>query len=138
MISSNRVFWWCLCFFRDKSFINFNMSNAHFNGNESIHQTHCRFSDVSRENDVILWVFQLCYVQTQIVFRNSRRLKQVLIGDDMYLKDFDDQTILDTETLSLTYLHDQVLWFEMTAETTTPNQNALIRKKLENLFRKKK
>ena len=40
----------------------------------------------------------------------------------MCVKDFDDDTISDTETLSLTYLPDRVHWPTMTADPAKPNQ----------------
>ena len=43
-------------------------------------------------------------------------------GDTMYVKAFDDDTILDTETLSQTYLPDRVHWPTMTADPAKPNQ----------------
>ena len=42
--------------------------------------------------------------------------------DAMYLKAFDDDTIPDTETLSLTYLLDRVHWPMMTADPAKRNQ----------------
>ena len=41
----------------------------------------------------------------------------------MCVKAFDDDTIPDTETLSLTYLPDRVHWLTMTADPAKPNQN---------------
>ena len=40
----------------------------------------------------------------------------------MYVKAFDGDTILDTETLSQTYLPDRVHWPTMTADPAKPNQ----------------
>ena len=40
----------------------------------------------------------------------------------MYMKAFDDDTIPDTETLSLTYLADGVHWPTVTADPAKPNQ----------------
>ena len=40
----------------------------------------------------------------------------------MCVKAFDDDTISDTETLSLTYLPDRVHWPTMTADPAKPNQ----------------
>ena len=49
---------------------------------------------------------------------------EILIGDVMYVKalNFDDDTMFDTETLSLTYLPDRVHWPTMTADLAKPNQ----------------
>ena len=47
---------------------------------------------------------------------------EILI-DAMYMKAFDDDTIPDAETLSLTYLPDRVHWPTMrTADPAKPNQ----------------
>ena len=47
---------------------------------------------------------------------------EILIERDvMYVKDFDDDTIPDTETLSLTYLSDRVHWPTMIADSSKPN-----------------
>ena len=62
---------------------------------------------------------------------NSRRVSQwtadtvdeinaLIEGDAMYVKAFDDDTIPDTERLSLTYLPDHVHWPTMTADTAKP------------------
>ena len=40
----------------------------------------------------------------------------------MYMKAFDDDTIPDTETLSLPYLADRVHWPTVTADPAKPNQ----------------
>ena len=40
----------------------------------------------------------------------------------MCVKAFDDDTISDTKTLSLTYLPDRVLWPTMTADPAKPNK----------------
>ena len=40
----------------------------------------------------------------------------------LYMKAFDDDTIPDAETLSLTYLTDRVHWPTMTADPAKPNQ----------------
>ena len=48
---------------------------------------------------------------------------EILIeGDVMYVKAFDNDTIPDTETLSLTNLPDRVHWPTMTADPVKPNQ----------------
>ena len=48
---------------------------------------------------------------------------EILIeGDAMYVKAFDDDTIPDTETLSLTYLPNRVHWPTMTTDPVKPNQ----------------
>ena len=43
-------------------------------------------------------------------------------------KAFDDQTIPDVEKFLPTYLPDCILWFEMTANPSTPNQNNYVQK----------
>ena len=43
-------------------------------------------------------------------------------GDVMYVKDFDDGTIPDTETLSLTHLPDRVRWPTVTVGPAKLNQ----------------
>ena len=50
---------------------------------------------------------------------------EILIeGYVMYVKAFDDDTIPDTETLSLTYLPDRVHWpTSWTADPAKPNQH---------------
>ena len=50
---------------------------------------------------------------------------EILIGDAMYMKAFDNDTISDTETLSLTYLPDRLHWPTMTADPAKPNQYQL-------------
>ena len=47
---------------------------------------------------------------------------EILIGDAMCVKAFVDNTIPDTETLSLTYLPDRVHWSMMNADPIKPNQ----------------
>ena len=50
-------------------------------------------------------------------------IDEILIeGDAMYVKAFDDDTIPDTEILSLTNLPDRVHWPTMTADRAKPNQ----------------
>ena len=101
------------------------MSNAYYNVNGSIIQTHCRFCDVSKGNNndfmslsALLSAKSSCLSQ----FPATRTVNWRLIEDEMYLKAFEDQAILDI----LTYLPDRVKWFEMTADPTTPNQNTFI------------
>ena len=65
-------------------------------------------------------------MQTPAVFRHGRpTVDEILIGDAMYMKAFDNDTIPDTETLSLTYLPDRVHWPTMTADPAKPNQYQL-------------
>ena len=52
----------------------------------------------------------------------ANTVDEILIGDVTYMKAFDDDTIPDTETLSLTYLLNQVHWPTMTADPAKPNQ----------------
>ena len=47
---------------------------------------------------------------------------EMLIGDAMYMKAFDNDTIPDTETLSPTYLPDLEHSPTMTADPAKPNQ----------------
>ena len=51
----------------------------------------------------------------------SDTVDEILI-DAMYMKAFDDDTILESKTLSLTYLPDRVHWPTMTADPAKPNQ----------------
>ena len=69
-------------------------------------------------------VFQLFYVQTPAVFRNwtADTVDQILTGDVMYVKAFDDGTTPDTETLSLTHLPDRVRWPTVTVDPAKLNQ----------------
>ena len=53
-------------------------------------------------------------------------------GDAMYVKAFDDGTIPDTETLSLTYLPDRVRWPTVTAHPAKPNQSRTEATKLKS------
>ena len=52
----------------------------------------------------------------------AHTVDEIPIGDAMYMKAFDDDTIPDTETLSLTYLPDRVHWPTTTADPAKPNQ----------------
>ena len=61
-------------------------------------------------------------------------------GDVMYVKVFDDGTIPDTETLSLTHLPDRVRWPTVTVDPAKLNQlptarPANARLKTENLLK---
>ena len=54
---------------------------------------------------------------------STHQADEILIeGDAIYVKSFDNDTIPDTETLSLTYLPDRVHWPTMTADPAKPNQ----------------
>ena len=73
----------------------------------------------------------MCFTAMLLKRANSCRVSQwqtdtvdkILIeGDAMYVKVFDDETISDTKTLSLTYLPDRVHWPTMTADPAKPNQ----------------
>ena len=56
------------------------------------------------EDSVLLWVFQLCYVETRASDLSQSTVDQLLTAEDaMYLKAFQKQAIPDTETISLTY-----------------------------------
>ena len=55
--------------------------------------------------------------------RPGDTVDQILTEEDaMYVKAFDDGTIPDTETLSLTHLPDRVCWPTVTANPDKPNQ----------------
>ena len=61
-------------------------------------------------------------------------------GDVMYVKAFDDGTIPDTETLSLTHLPDRVRWPTVTVDPAKLNQLPTVRPanarlKTENLLK---
>ena len=51
---------------------------------------------------------------------------EILIGDAMYMKAFDDDTIPDTETLSLTYLPYRVHWPTMAADPAKGTRQHLL------------
>ena len=81
-------------------------------------------SDVSIES-------QCAFTAMLLKRANSRRVSQwtadtvdeinvQIEGDAMYVKAFDDDTIPDTERLSLTYLPDHVHWRTMTADPAKP------------------
>ena len=55
-------------------------------------------------------------------------------GDAMYVKAFDDDTIPDTETLSLTYLPDRVHWPTTTADPAKQNQYLLTASEKYKMF----
>ena len=75
---------------------------------------------------MLLSVFQVFYVQTPAVFRNGRPTQSIrywqIEGDVMYVKAFDDGTIPDTETLSLTHLPVRVRWPTVTVDPAKLNQ----------------
>ena len=67
----------------------------------------------------------MCFYESFLLRANSCRVSpqwtadtvdEILIGDAMYVKAIDGDTIPDTETLSLTYLPDRVHWPTMTAD----------------------
>ena len=70
---------------------------------------------------MLLSVFQVFYVQTPAVFRNGRPTQSIRYWQ-MYVKAFDDGTIPDTETLSLTHLPDRVRWPTVTVDPAKLNQ----------------
>ena len=110
------------------------MSKANLIVGGNIHQADRRFSDVSRGR-------QCAFMSLSALLRaNSSRVSQwtshtvdqVLVeGDAMYLKAFDDGTIPDAETLSLTSLPDRVRWPKMTVDPTEPNQSPITLKKTD-------
>ena len=77
---------------------------------------------------MLLSVFQLFNVQTPAVFQfisqwTADTVDQILTeGDAVYVKAFDDGTIPDTETLSLTHLPDRVRWPTVTVDPAKLNQ----------------
>ena len=87
------------------------------------HQADRRLSDESQ----CAFTAMLSNVQTPAVFRSGRptqSMTEILIeGDAMCARTFDDDTIPDTETLSLTYLPDRVQWPALTADPAKPNQH---------------
>ena len=55
----------------------------------------------------------MCYVQSQVIFRNSQPMEESLSQSDIsdrryHVPNFDDKASQDTETLSLTYLPNRV------------------------------
>ena len=100
------------------------MSNADLIVSGSIHEADRRFSDVSRGR-------QCAFISFSALLRaNSCRVSQwtadtvdqILTGDAMYVNAFDDGTIPDTGTLSLTHLPDRVRWPTVTADPAKLNQ----------------
>ena len=85
-----------------------------------------RLSDVSRGK-----LFAFMSLSAMLLKRaNSCRVspwtadtvdKILIEGDAMYVKAFDDDTIPDTETLSLKHLPYRVHWPTMTADPAKPN-----------------
>ena len=60
--------------------------------------------------DVLLSVFLFCPYPYCVSQWTADTVDQILTGDALYVKAFDDGTIPDTETLSLTHLPDRVRW----------------------------
>ena len=84
------------------------MSNADLIVSGSIHQVDRHFIDVSRgrQCDFISFSALLRGNSCRVSQWTADTVDQILTGDAMYVKAFDDNTIPDTETLSLTHLLD--------------------------------
>ena len=113
------------------------MSNADLIVSGSIHQADRRFSDVSRGRQCAFMSLSalLRASSSRVSQWTSHIVDQILVeGDAMYLKAFDEGTIPDAETLSLTSLPDRVRWPKMTADPTKPNESPIEATKLEALY----
>ena len=103
------------------------MSDTDLTVSGSTHQADCHLSDVSRGRQcafmslsaMLLKRANSCHVSQW----TADTVNEILIeGDAMYVKAFDDDTIPDIETLSLTYLPDRVNCPKMTADPAKSNQ----------------
>ena len=56
----------------------------------------------------------------------AKTVDQIFVEDAMYLKPFDDETIPDTKTWSLTNLPDRVRWPKMTSDPTMPIEETVL------------
>ena len=111
------------------------MSNADLIVSGSIHQADRRFSDVSRGRQCAFIGFSaLLHTNSSCVSQwTADTVDQILTeGDAMYVKAFDDGTIPDTETLSLTHLPDRVRWPMVTAHPAKQNQSPTEATKLKS------
>ena len=85
------------------------MSDADLTASRSIHQADCRLSDVSRGRQCVFRSVSLlqlkCANSCRVSQWTANTVDQIMIGDAIYEKVFDDDTIPDTETLSLTYFY---------------------------------
>ena len=98
------------------------MSNATLIVNGSIHQGDRHCSDVSRGRQFAFMSLSalLCANPCDIWQWMAHTVDQLLTeGYAMNLKTFQEQTIPDTETISLTYLPDRVRWLAII--TLDPN-----------------
>ena len=85
------------------------MSDADLTVSGSTHQAdHC-LSNISRGRQCAFIVMLLKHANSCCVLQwMANTVDEILIEDAMYVKAFDDDTIPDTETLSLMYLSDRV------------------------------
>ena len=88
------------------------MSNIDLIANASIHQGDGRFNDVSRGRQCAFKSLSalLCANSLSISRWTTQTVDRNLVGDAMYVKAFEEQTIPDTETLPLTSLPDRARW----------------------------
>ena len=103
------------------------MSDAGLTVSGSTNQADRHLSDVSRGRQYAFMSFSVMLLKRANSCRVSQwtadTVDEILIeGYAMYVKAFDDGTIPDTETLSLTYLPDRVHWPTMTADQAKPNK----------------
>ena len=92
--------------------LKFIMLNSTFFARGSIHQGNNRFSDVSRGGRCAFMSLSalLCANSSDILTWTTETIDGILIeGDVMYLKDFEERSRSDEETISLNYLPDGVL-----------------------------
>ena len=91
------------------------MSNTDLIANGSIRQGDDRFSDVSRGRQCAFMSLSalLCANSCPVSRWTTQAVDRILVeGDSMYVKAFEEQTIPDTETLSLFYCYSsRVLYF---------------------------
>ena len=94
----------------------------------SIHQGDERFSESSRGRQCSFMSFSaLLYSQMHPVeFWGSHTVNEILkYGDTLYLQALRNQTIPDTETLSLDYLPDRARWFTVQSPVEAHNSNEM-------------
>ena len=100
------------------------MSDADLTVSGNTHQADRHLNDVSRVRQC---AFTAMLLKRAYSCRDSQwtavTVDEILIERDaMHVKAFDDDTIPDIKTLSLTYLPDRVHWPTMTADPAKPNQ----------------
>ena len=111
------------------------MSDADLIVSGGIHQADCCFSDVSRGRQcAFIGLSALLHANScRVPQWTADTVDQILTeGDAMYVKTFDDGTIPNTETLSLTHLPDWVRWPTVTAHPAKPNQSPTEATKLKS------